>query len=180
MAAHGPRWARRLLLVAATGLLSRPAAGVNHPFGAHTSAYATGGILPDHVSQAAMDQAVRDFYDVWKPQYLRQTCGTGRYVIATGVAPGNLTVSEGHGYGMIIMALMAGHDPDAKSYFDGMFAYFTEHPTATHAHLMSWYQNTSCADANGKDSASDGDLDIAYALLLADKQWGSGGAIDYL
>ena len=60
MAAHGPRWARRLLLVAATGLLSGPAAGVNHPFGAHTSSYATGAILPDHVSQAAMDQAVRD------------------------------------------------------------------------------------------------------------------------
>src|SRR5438128_10910361 len=108
MAAHGPRWARRLLLVAATGLLSRPAAGVNHPFGAHTSAYATGGILPDHVSQAAMDQAVRDLYDAGKGQYLRQTCGTGRYVVATGVAPGNLTVSEGHGYGMILTALMAG------------------------------------------------------------------------
>ena len=58
MAAHGPRWA--LLLVAATGLLSSAAAGVNHPFGAHTSSYATGAILPDHVSQAAMDQAVRD------------------------------------------------------------------------------------------------------------------------
>src|SRR5439155_26982910 len=68
MAAHGPRWARRLLLVAATGLLSGPAAGVNHPFGAHTSSYATGAILPDHVSQAATDQAVRDFYDAWKGQ----------------------------------------------------------------------------------------------------------------
>src|SRR2546426_11801563 len=111
MAAHGPRWARRLLLVAATGLLSSPAAGVNHPFGAHTSSYATGAILPDHVSQAAMDQAVRDFYDAWKGQYLRQTCGTGRYVVATGVAPGNLTVSEGHGYGMILTALMAGGRP---------------------------------------------------------------------
>src|SRR3989442_7878161 len=106
MAADGPRWA--LLLVAATGLLSSPAAGVNHPFGAHTSSYAMGAILPDHVSQAAMDQAVRDFYDGWKGQYLRQTCGTGRYVVATGVAPGYLTVSEGHRYGMMLTALMAG------------------------------------------------------------------------
>jgi hypothetical protein len=31
----------------------------------------------------------------------------------------------------------------------------------------------------GGDSATDGDLDIAYALLLADVQWGSDGAIDY-
>ena len=45
---------------------------------------------------------------------------------------------------------------------------------------MAWNQHKSCADAEGNDSASDGDLDIAYALLLADKQWGSCGAIDYL
>ena len=29
------------------------------------------------------------------------------------------------------------------------------------------------------DSASDGDMDIAYALLLAEKQWGNGGEINY-
>jgi endo-1,4-beta-D-glucanase Y len=28
-------------------------------------------------------------------------------------------------------------------------------------------------------SATDGDMDIAYALLLADRQWGSAGAINY-
>jgi endo-1,4-beta-D-glucanase Y len=30
------------------------------------------------------------------------------------------------------------------------------------------------------DSATDGDLDVAFGLLLADKQWGSNGAINYL
>jgi hypothetical protein len=34
-------------------------------------------------------------------------------------------------------------------------------------------------DATGNDSAFDGDADIAYALLLADKQWGSNGRINY-
>src|SRR5690606_2495130 len=48
-----------------------------------------------------------------------------------------------------------------------------------HDHLMSWNQKRSCANAGGNDSASDGDLDIAFALLLADAQWGSCGAIDY-
>ena len=28
-------------------------------------------------------------------------------------------------------------------------------------------------------SATDGDMDIAYALLMADRQWGSDGAINY-
>ena len=31
-------------------------------------------------------------------------------------------------------------------------------------------------DGPESGSATDGDLDIAFALLLADKQWGSGGA----
>ena len=101
-------------------------------------------------------------------------------MVESNVQSGNLTVSEAHGYGMIIAALMAGYDPNARAIFDGMYAYFREHPTATHDHLMSWYQKKSCADAEGNDSASDGDLDIAFALLLADKQWGSCGAVDYL
>jgi endo-1,4-beta-D-glucanase Y len=60
-----------------------------------------------------------------------------------------------------------------------MYAYFLDHPTATHDRLMSWYQKKSCGDANGNDSATDGDLDVAFALLLADRQWGSCGAVDY-
>jgi endoglucanase len=34
-------------------------------------------------------------------------------------------------------------------------------------------------DPAGDDSAFDGDADIAYALLLADRQWGSKGAVAY-
>jgi hypothetical protein len=145
------------------------AGAVHHPFGSHPLTYAAGTIRPDHVSQAALDQAVRDFYDAWKARYVPQTCGAGRHVVLSGTRPGNLTVSEAHGYGMMIMALMAGHDP----------AYFREHPSVLTPDLMAWYQTTSCASAEGADSASDGDLDIAYALLLADRQWGSCGAIDY-
>ena len=44
---------------------------------------------------------------------------------------------------------------------------------------MAWaqYANNKSTD---NTSASDGDLDIAYSLLLADKQWGSQGGINYL
>ncbi len=152
----------------------------NVPFGSHSFAYPAGTILPNHVGQAVLDQAVRDFYDEWKAAYLSQQCGSGRYLVLSNTQAGNLTVSEAHGYGMIITAIMAGHDPAAQTIFDGMHAYFRDHPTATHSNLMSWYQNTSCNDAQGNDSASDGDLDIAFALLLADRQWGSAGTIDYM
>ena len=42
---------------------------------------------------------------------------------------------------------------------------------------MAWAQNQSCQNVSGPDSATDGDLDIAYALLLADRQWAINGAI---
>jgi endo-1,4-beta-D-glucanase Y len=44
---------------------------------------------------------------------------------------------------------------------------------------MAWAQNEECQDILGRDSATDGDLDIAYGLMLADVQWGSGGAVNY-
>ena len=101
--------------------------------------------------------------------------------MATSTDANNLTVAEGHGYGMMLMALMAGHEPDAQVIFDGMFAYFREHPTAFHQYLMGSYEDLTCATPPGDfDSAADGDLDIAYALLLADRQWGSCGAVNYL
>lgn len=168
------------VLLAAALLASGTVSATNHPFGSHPMPYAAGSIVPSHVSASTRDQTVKDAYDAWKARYLRQTCGPGRFVVEAKTQPGNLTVSEAHGYGMILAVLMAGHDPGAQLVFDGMLAFFREHPTATHDHLMSWYQRTSCSDAEGNDSASDGDLDIAYALLLADKQWGSCGAIDYL
>lgn len=171
-------WSVLVLLISAFG--AARGAAQNHPFATHPLSYAAGSILPGHVAQAVLDQTVRSFYDAWKQEYLSLECGPGRYVVLTGVSGSNLTVSEAHGYGMILAAFMAGHDPDARAIFDGMYAYFREHPTASHANLMSWNQSQSCSDSDGQDSASDGDLDIAYALLLADKQWGSCGPINYL
>jgi len=150
-----------------------------NPFGSHTFTYAAGSILPDSASQADLDKATSSYYDTWKGKYLKAGCGAGRYYIETKTEAGNLTVSEGHGYGMLLSAIMAGHDPDARKYFDGMYLYFRDHPSATSPDLMAWYQDASCANAQGQDSASDGDIDIAFALLLADKQWGSCDDINY-
>jgi endo-1,4-beta-D-glucanase Y len=168
-------------LLASLGLVEKAPAADLHPFGSHPMPYAAGIIRPSHVSQATLDQRVRDFYDAWKSRFLRQTCGAGHWIVTTATDANNLTVSEGHGYGMMLMALMAGHEPDARQIFDGMFDYFRAHPTEFHDHLMAWYQDASCTTpADSRDSAADGDLDIAFALLLADRQWGSCGAINYL
>lgn len=181
----GARWLVIAAALAATSLARPcPAAWTDlppaHPFGSHPMVHAAGSIRPNHLPQSSLDAAVGDFWDQWKAEYLEQACGAGRRVVLAGVGSGNLTVSEAHGYGMILAALMAGHDPEAQAIFDGMFAFYRDHPSNLTPGLMAWNQNRSCQDAGGADSASDGDLDIAFALLLADRQWGSCGAVDYL
>jgi endoglucanase len=153
-----------------------PSEDAHVPFGSHAVAYHPESILP---SATDRDAQTRSFYERWKATYLRQTCGDGRQVVASETTDTNLTVSEAHGYGMMILALMAGADPDARLAFDGMVYFFRDHPSLNAPDLMAWFQTSQCADAEGADSATDGDLDIAYALLLADRQWGSCDGIDY-
>jgi len=152
------------------------------PFPQHV-AYAAGTLLPDHASQAQLDDDVRRFYDYWKLQYLvadgNARSGAPLYRVAVG-RPGSperaTTVSEGQGYGMLIVVLMAGHDPDARRLFDGSWLFSREHPSDIDRRLMGWQVPP---DPQGNDSAFDGDADIALALLLAHRQWGSDDAIDY-
>jgi endo-1,4-beta-D-glucanase Y len=145
-------------------------------FGTHGGYATTGVLLP---SRADLDAATAAYYDTWKATYLVPGCAPGQYRVKTSPATDTYTVSEGHGYGMLIAAIIEGHDPDAHTIFDGLYAYFDAHRSQNDSGLMAWAQDQACANVQGADSATDGDLDIAYALLLADRQWGSTGAIDY-
>lgn len=141
-----------------------------------------------------------NFYELWKNKYIEQdtyvTDETQYYVFyeeekysENGISV-PVTVSEAHGYGMLIMASMAEYDEQAKMYFDGMYRYFKAHPSDIGSNLMSWQQcdngkalidgaNEGSMVEGPCDSATDGDMDIAYALLMADSVWGSDGEIDY-
>ncbi len=160
-----------------------------HPFGAHTFTYAKGSIQPSHVTSPQLDEVTRAFYEAWKKRYLVSGCGSARYYVfvnadrlGRGINGRSISVSEGHGYGMMITALMAGYDPNAQAYFDGLYLFFKDHPSMISPYLMAWNQVRGCGDLpdHGTDSPTDGDLDIAYALVLADRQWGSAGSINYL
>jgi endo-1,4-beta-D-glucanase Y len=157
-------------------LASAPASAQNRPFPQHT-AYTAGTIKPNHVTQVQMDASVRGKWDSWRNAYLRPAL-SGQYYVRYNSA--GETVSEAHGYGMLLTVLMAGYDASAKTYFDGLYNYYRAHPSNGNQYLMAWKQNSSFQSIEGVNSATDGDLDIAYALLLADKQWGSAGAVNYL
>ena len=149
-----------------------------YPFPQHVH-YAPGSILPDHLSQRKLDNAVKSFYIRWKAHYINNNCAKGQYYVwFEKKAANKQSVSEGQGYGMMIVVLMAGFDKKAKETYDGLYRYYKAHPSKRDPRLMAWAQNTNCKDIDGS-SATDGDIDIAYSLLLANKQWGSAGAINY-
>jgi hypothetical protein len=160
---------------------TRPDSPARRPFPQHIT-YAGGTILPDHRSQQQLDDDVRAAYDRWKQRYLvpvSSQSGATLYRVALG-KPGtqahDTTVSEGQGYGMLLVPLMAGHDPQAQAIFDGLWRFSLTYRSCGDERLMLWRIPN---EGHGCASATDGDLDIAYGLLLADAQWGSVGAIDY-
>jgi hypothetical protein len=161
-------------------------AAAAYPFGARLAAYAA-GIRPTQ-GASTMDALLTKQYDAWK---------AARIVPATSVVAGGyadqfsntayLTVSEGMGYAMLLAVLFAGHDAKARALFDGLlavvrkrYAYAVVPYDANGKYLMDWRLNADGTSAGDGWNALDGDLDIAMALLMAHKQWGSTGAWNYL
>jgi hypothetical protein len=144
-----------------------------HPFPTHV-AYAV-GVKPS-ASQSSRDAAVKKQYDSWKATYLVHGCASNEYYVSTkgdDDAPHNGTVSEAQGYGMNIVPLMAGYDTNAQTEFNGLWQLVKDHEDSHH--MMQWQlDGNTCkyADSGTPDAATDGDLDIGYGLILADKQWG--------
>jgi endo-1,4-beta-D-glucanase Y len=148
----------------------------------YRAGYTKGSIGPSNRSQDELDDDVRAAYDRWTSNYLVEAGSDDQGNPLARVAfgkPGtpnhDITVSEGQGYGMVIVAHLAGHDPDAQAEFDALWRFARAHPSDIDNRLMGWHIPIE----EGNDSAFDGDNDMAYALLLADAQWGSTGEIDY-
>jgi endo-1,4-beta-D-glucanase Y len=162
------------------------------PFPQHAGYPGCGDCIHPAVPQATMDADVNAFYDGWKG--LLRTIPSGdvanEYVVRAGAAGdihdwpagvGAITQSEGHGYGMMILALMAGHEPNAKKIFDSMNRVRKAFPSREDKRLMSWVvPNNGSKAVAPQPPATDGDMDMAYALLLAHDQWGDDATNHYL
>jgi endo-1,4-beta-D-glucanase Y len=88
--------------------------------------------------------------------------------------PAGSTVSEGIGYGMLIAVYMGSKDDQLL--FDDLWNYSQKHKDTNG--LMNWAISADGSMTPGVGAATDADEDIAFALLMADKQWGtmaSGG-----
>jgi hypothetical protein len=174
---------------------ANPAMG--YKFGARPQQYPAGSIKPTG-TQGELDAAVKAAYDKWKAAYVKAECGG--YIVKSPTSteptrPNTASNSTAHGNGMVITAMMAGHDPEAQAIFDGMFVVARKYPSilshyvppkhgigprANNQYLLAYAFGNNCAKVFDDHSEVNGDLIFAYALAVADKQWGSGGKVNYL
>ena len=144
---------------------------------------------------AQLNQDLADVYNDYKARFLKSTPSGNFYINARGTGHDGArcaTQSEAHGYGMMVFAL-AKHDDSAKIIFDGMNQLRKANPSTVNSALMSWivfpehtdntdHSLTPAGEHNGppgrRASATDGDLDMAYALLLAHARWKEQSYLD--
>ncbi len=103
--------------------------------------------IPFPASAQTLSSDTTTYYSDWKETYLRKNpyvknedqyyvfYGEREYAEAHTTV--EVTVSEAHGYGMLIAALMSDYDKNAKEIFDGMYRYYLAHPSSIGPHLMA-------------------------------------------
>jgi Glycosyl hydrolases family 8 len=119
------------------------------------------------------NEDVQTAYDQWKLDTVTSDGAGGHKRVKRPKEPGlevNSTVSEGIGYGMLIAVYM-----DDQSLFDELWKY--EQLWLDKNGLMDWYINAAGTVRLGGGGATDADEDMAFALLMADKQWGGQGTL---
>ncbi len=117
---------------------------------------------------AGFDHAlVRRAYEDWKLATVTSAGASGFLRVKkpdSGTVIGS-TVSEGMGYGMLLAVYFADQEV-----FDQLWRYVAKYLNGNG--LMDWEIDPS-GNVIGTGAASDGDEDIAWALLMADRQWGA-------
>lgn len=81
------------------------------------------------------------------------------------------TVSEGQGYGLLLSVYM-----DDQEVFDSLWRYTKLHFNDNG--LMDWEIHPDGMQVIGAGAASDGDEDMAWALIMAARKWGGQGTLD--
>jgi len=142
------------------------------------------GIKPNCVSQEEMNQdCLKAFEDFIKNSVTNEGCPPGityRVHIGGGIAFSGSepydTYSEGIAWGMLFSVIMDNGSNNARTYFDSFNEYRKTYRNSRG--LMGWH-----VDKNAvlKDSgiAVEADENMAMALILANRKWGSNSRRNY-
>jgi endo-1,4-beta-D-glucanase Y len=134
------------------------AAGANFPFPQHRLKAGCG--YPSNCSDADAATA----WDKWKAAFV--VSGGGTTLRVQRPDSGNDTVSEGIAYGMLGAVYM-----NDKATFDSLWGFAQTRLDGNG--VMNWHITAAGGVAgDGQGGATDADEDMAFALVMADKQWG--------
>jgi len=124
------------------------------------------GIMPTNLPTGGTygtSQAAADAYTTWRSTYAT-ACGSG-FRVPFGPDHTDQTVSEGIAYGMLLSVYAAD-----KAMFDGLWA--TYKANLDNNGMMNW-TISGCSGSVASGGATDADIDIAMALVIAAEQWSS-------
>lgn len=137
------------------------------------------------------NEDVLSVYEQWKADLVTSDGAGGYRRVKRPDEPGlkpDSTVSEGIAYGMLIAVYM-----DDQPLFDDLWRYALKYPSSVpwpgsgKTMLMDWYiladgtvnpGSEAAGDPGGGGAATDSDEDMAWALIMADRQWGGAGELD--
>lgn len=124
-----------------------------------------------YVKNESSEHNKQEIYSRWQNKYIINTF-QGSYVNTSSHNKRGVALSEAQGYGMLI-SVLNNQDKTSENQFYDLYTYYKHHRVKG-TYLMSWrYTNGAKkqkqADLN--NNATDGDLYIAYALILASEKW---------
>jgi uncharacterized repeat protein (TIGR01451 family) len=147
------------------------------------------------VTHADMEKTIREAYAIMmhRATYSNETVNGINYIVynyENVPANGGLFLSEGDGYALLAAAYMAD-----KTTFDGLWMWTHDNRTSNTTRYIDcqplrndynygsgtvgWKNDeNTVSGSTDNDSNIEGDIDIAMALLMASKQWPSGGISD--
>lgn len=118
------------------------------------------GYANGHLPTTIGNALAQSEYNRWKNTQLRP-CDGGIRVIAENPAE---TKVEAVGFGMLLAAYA-----NDKPTFDGIHKFYNSKRTAQANNMMAW--DVTCDDIADPGSATDGDVDVAFALIVASTLW---------
>jgi len=150
------------------------------------------GLKPSDYSKREVKNQILKYYNAWYNKYIREdTNNGGKYVYWKADEENKdntATVSEAHGYGMLILVNMANLDSKNnyiyRKDFDDFVKFYNQNRSSVIDAFMCWKmvfdEEGNVNSIESANSATDGDIDIAYSLILADELWGSDGEFNYI
>jgi endo-1,4-beta-D-glucanase Y len=124
--------------------------------------YANGYLPTTITSELAINE-----YERWKKTQVL-ACGDGLRVKNETAGE---TLVEAMGFGSLLSAYA-----NDKATFDGLIRFYKSKRTPESKNMMGW--KVTCDGIIDPGSATDGDLDVAFALIVAHKQWNEAAYLD--